>query len=90
MEWSSDLRTGKANQFLLCCFFVVAFASSARSASSASSAKSSNLSPGENVIEEPNALGQEPTPEQIANYFLTMPSLQCHQSHVELFVPGAT
>ena len=53
---TSELRTGKANQFLLCCFFVVAFASSA------SSAKSSNLSPGENVIEE------ELTSEQIAYY----------------------
>jgi len=36
----------RARQFLLCCLFVLAFASSANSA------KSSNLSPGENVIEE--------------------------------------
>jgi hypothetical protein len=63
MEWTSKQRTA-----LLCCFFVFAFASSA---SSASLAKSSNLSPGENV--EPNGLGQEITPEQIANYILTLP-----------------
>jgi len=65
-----------------------ALASSASSVSLASSTKSSNPSPGENVIEEPNALGLELilkeqrhadkhasklTPEQIANYVLTLP-----------------
>ena len=50
------MRTQPARQFLLCCLFVLAFASSANSA------KGSNLSPGENVIEE------ELTSEQIAYY----------------------
>ena len=44
------MRTQPARQFLLCCLFVLAFASSANSA------KGSNLSPGENVIEEASPL----------------------------------